>query len=99
MLASTGLTAKQAPSVRLDGWCGMVRYRPRRPDLVPKQDGGKAQAGGDSSQNNAAHGRAPDAGSPSPGQHPSLQLVQVPAHPGSPFGLAYMLAAASVGEG
>ena len=77
----------------------MARYRPRRPDLVPKRDGGKAQAGGDGYQDNAAHGRAPDAGSPSPGQHPSLQLVQIPAHPSSPFGLAYMLAVASVGEG
>ena len=74
----------------------MARHGPRRPDLLPKQDGGKVQTGDEDRQNQAADSRAPKTEPPSPGQHPSLQLVQAPAHPGSSFCLAFMLAAAPI---
>ena len=80
--------AAEATSIRLDLRCDSACHDPRKTGLPPKQGGDKAQAGSDGRQDKATDNRAPDTGPPLPGQHPSLQLVQVPAHPASPSSLA-----------
>ncbi len=69
----------------------MGRHGSRRADLVSKQEGGKAHARGNGNYDKAADGGAVEMGPPSPGQHPSLQLVQVPAHADSSFACPSML--------
>ena len=98
MSAPAGPAGEQAMSIRLDIGCGMARYGPQKASVLPKQDDGKTQARDDSCQDKAANGRASDAGSPPSGQHPSLQLAQVPAHPDFPFGLAFHVGCGS-GQG
>ena len=78
---------EQVLPTRLDDGPGMACHGLPGTGVLPKRNGGKAQAGGDDRQDQATDGPASDAELPSPGQHPPLQLVQAPAHPGSPVSL------------
>ena len=75
---------EQVLPTRLDDGPGMAGHGLPGTGVLPQRNGGKAQAGGDDRQDQATDGPASDAELPSPGQHPPLQLVQAPAHPGSP---------------
>ena len=81
--------SEQVPPACLDDKPNMACHRLPGTGVLPQRNGGKAQAGSDGCQDQTANGPVPDMRPSLPGQHPPLQLVQAPAHPGSPFGLAF----------